>query len=72
MVNFILLQSNSPQHNAVAAQTKMAKLSSAGGRAKSGSPHPIPSWAKNETSGDKPSFRRPFERQRCLIPADGF
>ncbi len=44
----------------------------------------IPSWAKDDTIGDKltnaradtitekPSYRRPFERQRCLIPADGF
>lgn len=44
----------------------------------------IPSWSKDETIGDKltnaradtlsekPSFRRPFEKQRCLIPADGF
>ena len=44
----------------------------------------IPAWAKDETIGDKltnaraetitekASFRRPFERQRCLIPADGF
>jgi putative SOS response-associated peptidase YedK len=44
----------------------------------------IPSWAKDassshrlinaraETLVQKPSFRRPFESQRCLIPADGF
>ena len=44
----------------------------------------IPSWAKDESIGDKlinaraetisekPSFRKPMERQRCLIPADGF
>ena len=44
----------------------------------------IPSWAKDETIGDKltnaradtitekASYRRPFEQQRCLIPADGF
>ena len=44
----------------------------------------IPSWSKDETIGDKltnaraetltekTSFRRPFEHQRCLIPADGF
>ena len=44
----------------------------------------IPSWAKDEAIGDrltnaraetiteKSSFRRPFESQRCLIPADGF
>lgn len=44
----------------------------------------IPPWAKNETLGDqltnaradtiteKTSYRRPFESQRCLIPADGF
>ena len=44
----------------------------------------IPPWAKDETIGDnltnaradtiseKPSYRKPFERQRCLIPADGF
>jgi putative SOS response-associated peptidase YedK len=44
----------------------------------------IPSWAKDESIGEKlinaraetisekPSFRKPMERQRCLIPADGF
>jgi putative SOS response-associated peptidase YedK len=44
----------------------------------------IPPWAKDESIGDKltnaradtitekPSYRRPFEKQRCLIPADGF
>lgn len=44
----------------------------------------IPHWAKNpsigaklnnargETVAEKPSFREPFKRRRCLIPADGF
>ncbi|WGU96916.1 SOS response-associated peptidase [Paenibacillus dendritiformis] len=44
----------------------------------------IPSWAKDEKIGwrtmnaraetlrSKPAFRLPFERKRCLIPADGF
>lgn len=44
----------------------------------------VPSWAKDpsignkminaraETITQKPSFRKPFERQRCLIPVDGF
>jgi putative SOS response-associated peptidase YedK len=44
----------------------------------------VPSWAKDisigsrminarsETLLDKPAYRRPFERKRCLIPADGF
>jgi putative SOS response-associated peptidase YedK len=44
----------------------------------------IPSWAKDpaigyrminaraETLAEKPAFRRPLQRQRCLIPADGF
>ena len=44
----------------------------------------IPSWSKDESIGDKLtnaradtltqkiSYRRPFEKQRCLIPADGF
>jgi putative SOS response-associated peptidase YedK len=44
----------------------------------------IPSWsreipkgfqminAKAETVAEKPSFRKAFENQRCLIPADGF
>jgi len=44
----------------------------------------IPSWASDpaigsrlinaraETLADKPSFRRAFHAQRCLIPADGF
>jgi putative SOS response-associated peptidase YedK len=44
----------------------------------------IPFWAKEakignrmintraETVAEKPSYRRPFLKQRCLIPADGF
>jgi putative SOS response-associated peptidase YedK len=44
----------------------------------------VPSWAKSpqtglkminarvETVGDRPAFRRAFERYRCLIVADGF
>ncbi|WP_321389139.1 SOS response-associated peptidase [Emcibacter sp.] len=44
----------------------------------------VPNWAKelqkgkplinarSETIADKPSFRSPFRRRRCLIPADGF
>jgi putative SOS response-associated peptidase YedK len=44
----------------------------------------IPSWAKDpaigsrminarsETAADKPSFRAPFKRRRCLLPASGF
>lgn len=44
----------------------------------------VPSWAKDSSAGakminarsetleDKPAFRMPFYRKRCLIPADGF
>jgi putative SOS response-associated peptidase YedK len=44
----------------------------------------IPSWAKDpalghklinaraETVAEKPSFRKPFQARRCLVPADGF
>jgi putative SOS response-associated peptidase YedK len=44
----------------------------------------VPSWAKDpsmgarmanargETAADKPAFRGPFKRGRCIIPADGF
>jgi putative SOS response-associated peptidase YedK len=44
----------------------------------------VPSWAKDpaignrlinarsETASEKPSFRGPFRRSRCLVPADGF
>jgi putative SOS response-associated peptidase YedK len=44
----------------------------------------IPSWAKDptigtrminaraETAAEKPAFKEPLERRRCLIPADGF
>jgi len=44
----------------------------------------VPAWAKempknrplinarSETIADKPSFRGPFRRRKCLVPADGF
>lgn len=44
----------------------------------------IPPWAKTPSTGykminargetvhEKPAFRRPFQKQRCLVPADGF
>ena len=44
----------------------------------------VPSWAKDpaignkminarsESVGERPSFRRAFDRRRCIIPADGF
>lgn len=44
----------------------------------------VPAWAKDpaigykminaraETIGEKPSFKRPFEKNRCLVLADGF
>ena len=41
----------------------------------------VPSWSKEqkgfinaraETLAEKPSFSEPFQRRRCLIPADGF
>jgi putative SOS response-associated peptidase YedK len=44
----------------------------------------VPPWAKDPSTGSrminaraetvatKPAFRRPFERRRCLLPADGF
>lgn len=44
----------------------------------------VPSWAKDPSAGakminarsetleDKPAYRMPFYRKRCLIPADGF
>lgn len=44
----------------------------------------IPSWAKDpaigykminargETVHEKPSFRRPFQKSRCLVASDGF
>jgi putative SOS response-associated peptidase YedK len=44
----------------------------------------VPSWAKDPSIGDrminaradglaeKPAYKRPFARKRCLIPADGF
>jgi putative SOS response-associated peptidase YedK len=44
----------------------------------------VPFWAKDTKVGakminaraegllDKPAYRRPFERRRCIIPADGF
>lgn len=44
----------------------------------------VPSWAKDpaignkminarmETAHEKPAYRRPFAKRRCLLPADGF
>ena len=44
----------------------------------------VPIWAKDETIGrkmfnaraetlrEKPSFRQPFKKKRCLVPVDGF
>ena len=44
----------------------------------------IPSWSKDQKIGDKltnaraetlnekPSFKRPFQKQRCLVPVDGY
>jgi putative SOS response-associated peptidase YedK len=44
----------------------------------------VPSWAKDPSMGDrminaraegiaeKPAYRRPFAKKRCIIPADGF
>lgn len=45
----------------------------------------VPSWSKSPTGGrtplinarcetlsEKPSWRRPFQRRRCLVPADGY
>ncbi len=44
----------------------------------------VPAWAKDptvghrminaraETASEKPAFREPFARRRCLVPADGF
>lgn len=44
----------------------------------------VPAWAKDarvgfkminarsETAADKPAYREPFQRRRCLVPADGF
>src|SRR5262245_33408773 len=44
----------------------------------------VPSWAKDpsignrminarmETLSEKPSFKRPFAKRRCILPADGY
>lgn len=44
----------------------------------------VPAWAKDpavgfkminarsDTAAEKPAFRAPFQRRRCLVPADGF
>lgn len=32
----------------------------------------IPTWAKDETVDEKPSFKRSFYQRRCIIPMDSF
>jgi putative SOS response-associated peptidase YedK len=40
--------------------------------ASEGSGHPAPINARAETVANKPTFRAAFQRQRCLIPANGY
>lgn len=74
-----------PRYNVAPTQEVLAIVAHAGqrrlGRLRWGL---VPGWATDtagagrrinarvETAHEKPSFRAPFRRRRCLIPADGF
>ena len=74
----------SPRYNIAPSQPVLAILNKAPRELKFVRWGLIPSWAKDPTIGyrminaraetiaEKPAFRRPLQRQRCLIPADGF
>ena len=74
----------SPRYNIAPSQPVPAILNQAPRRLQLVRWGLVPSWAKDPTIGyrminaraetiaDKPAFRRPLQRQRCLIPADGF
>lgn len=74
----------SPRYNIAPSQSVPAILSQAPRQLQLVRWGLIPSWAKDPTIGyrminaraetlaDKPAFHRPLQRQRCLIPADGF
>ncbi|MCL5098397.1 MAG: SOS response-associated peptidase [Candidatus Omnitrophica bacterium] len=79
-----LLFEVTPRYNIAPTQTVAAVVAN-GGRCLVGYRWGlVPFWAKDtkigsqlinaraETLAQKPAFRRPFSRQRCLIPADGF
>ncbi len=76
----------SPRFNVAPGQTiALVRLTEAGGRELAvvlwGL---VPSWSRDaasghrpinaraETAAEKPTFRTPFRRRRCLVPADGF
>ncbi|MAT70302.1 MAG: hypothetical protein CMJ58_12355 [Planctomycetaceae bacterium] len=76
----------SPRYN-IAPTQDIAVVRTSEGGAREATPMRwglIPSWAKemskgaplinarSETVAEKPTFRGPFKRTRCLIPADGF
>ncbi len=73
-----------PQYNIAPSQLVPAVLNTVPDRLTMARWGLIPHWAKDpaigsrminaraETVAQKPAFRRPFQRQRCLVLADGF
>jgi putative SOS response-associated peptidase YedK len=76
-----------PRYNIAPTQevpAVVARSGGAGGEARTLRWGLVPSWARDpsignrminarsETAAQKPSFRVPFRRGRCLVPADGF
>lgn len=73
-----------PRYNVAPTQDIAVVLNEDPGRVQAARWGLIPSWAKEaaignrminargETLTEKPSFRRPLQKQRCLILADGF
>lgn len=75
-----------PRYNIAPGQPVLTVHQDPAGRRRGGLIHwgLVPAWsrerpagaslinARAETAADKPSFRLPFRRRRCVVPADGF
>ncbi len=80
----VLPQAFTPQYNIAPSQLVPVVLNTVPDRLTMARWGLIPHWAKDpaigyrminaraETVAQKPAFRRPFQRQRCLVLADGF